>query len=52
MRPLWARILFTLAAMGERCCVGARDEHPAERLCAFHGSTHDCWRERRLMRAF
>lgn len=25
---------------------------PAPRLCAFHGSTHECWRERRLMRAF
>ena len=25
---------------------------PAPRVCAFHGSTHDCWRERRALRAW
>ena len=30
-RPLWSRILFTLADMGERCCVPLGHLHPAER---------------------
>lgn len=46
-RPRWSRILFTLTALGARCCVLARDEHPAE-PCTWHGLFHDCWRERRL----
>lgn len=52
MRPVWSRILFTLAAMGARCCVAAHDEHPAERTCEFHGWSHDCSHDRVALRPF
>lgn len=53
-RPLWSRILLTLAPMGARCGTDAHDERPADLPhCFFHGTRHaDCWRNRTVGKAF